>query len=304
MQDALREQEERPTDRRAAERAIGAGLSRWASWCDAVQRGEGAAGAIQGGTSAQHATWRSRFVDLGINGQKDLWSVVETITISRLSQANGHGHAIGTLLYHNGFTSSVRALLRMLTEACTRGVWIVDPQVDALTALHRAIGELAEEANAMPAASRRRVHDVTVRPLAQAVGLTLRSGKGGRWRASGAVRPDTRALIGHESALGEELAEWATRSYGIQTAAVHSTMQAWSTSLLDGDALPLLGLSLDLLHAAAAHHRLQEIYEGWHAWRPHDAMESGRRASLSCLSLALLRADRSCRSVATVRPET
>lgn len=136
MQDALREQEERPTDRRAAERAIGAGLLRWASWGQTVQRGEGAAVTIRGGTAPQHATRRSQFDELGIEGHGELWSLVELIAISRLSQANEHAHAMGTLLYHDGLSSSVRALLRVHAEACMRGLWVADPDVDARTALH------------------------------------------------------------------------------------------------------------------------------------------------------------------------
>lgn len=290
VQDALRAQKQRPMDRRAAERAIGAGLLRWASWCDAVQRGQGAAGTMRGQTSPQHATWRSQFTALGIEGHGELWSLVEMIVMSRLSQANGHARAMGTLLYHDGASSSVRALLRVHAEACMRGVWVAT-QVDALTALHRATAEFAEEANAMPADRRRKLHDETIGPLALAAGLNLRPDKRGRWRASGTVRPNTRELIRHMPALAKELTEWATRSYGLQTATIHSTLQGWAASILNGDAISLRALSLDLAQTTAVHNLLQEIYEGWHDWCPHDAMESARRASLSDLSLALLRAD-------------
>lgn len=290
VQDALRAQEQRPMDRRAAERAIGAGLIRWASWCDAVQRGEGPAGTIRGQAASQHATRRSQFTALGIEGHGELWSLVEMIVITRLSQANGHARAIGTLLYHDGLSSSVRALLRVHGEACMRGAWVIAP-ADALTALRRAIAEFAEEANALPADRRRKLHDETIRPLASAAGLSLRPGRRGRWRASGTMRPDTRELIRRTPAQVEELSEWAMRSYGLQTATIHSSLQGWAASNLNGEAISLRALSLDLTHTVSHHYRLQEIYEDWHDWSPHDAMESARRISFSNLSLALLRAN-------------
>lgn len=214
------------------------------------------------------------------------------IAISRLSQANVHARAMGTLLYHDGLAPSVSVLVRVHAEACLRGVWVADPEVDALTALHRAIAEHAEEANAMSSVQRRKLHEEAILPLAKAAGLPLLSVKGGRRRASGSVRPDTRDLIRRTAVLDEEFTEWACRSYGLQTAAVHTTMQGWGTSFVDAEPPSLRRLSLDLLHATAVHHRLEQIFEGWHDWNPDGGMEGARRASVSSLSLALLRADR------------
>jgi hypothetical protein len=289
MQDALEVQEQRPFDRQAAERAIGAGLLRWASWCTAVGRGEGAAGVVRGDTASGHASRRAEFDSLGIQGHGQLWSLVETVVVARLSQANEHAHAMGTLFFHDGMSSSIRALLRVHSEACARGLWVAAPDIDARTALQRAIGELAAETNAMPAPDRRRLHDQVVRPLAEAAELDLEEGRGGRWHASKKVRPDAREVVQLSGTLGPSSNDWLGHSYERHSAAIHSSILSWATSLLDDYDASRKVLALDLLHSASAHHLLQSLQEGWHEWQPPDLMEHGRRASMSNLTLALLR---------------
>lgn len=290
LESALARQKAEPDDRRAHEQAIGAGLLRWTDWADAVLRGNGAAYTVRNRVHPRHAERRVEFdaLDVEIPGQK--WALVEMLVVSRLHQANEHARSIGTLLYHTGVSSSVRGLLRMFTEACVRGLWIGDMSVDPSSALRRAIAEFTAEANTLPTESRRRLHKEVVLPAAAAIDLPLRQGKSGRWHPPEAERPSTRNLLERIQPLGDRMRPWAIRSYGTQSAAVHSSFQSWAASLVDHD-LPASGpMVMDLLHVVSAHHDLVRCYEGWYDWQPAGAMTEASRAMMSGLFLALINA--------------